>query len=158
MSSGKPAAINPIPDEYRGATPYLCIRDAAKAIDFYQRAFGAVERMRFAAPDGRIGHAELCIGEALFMLADEFPDMDFKSPTSFGGTSVNLHIYVADVDAFVARASAVGGSITRAPSDQFYGDRNAMFTDPFGHRWSFASRIEIVSAEEMQQRAAKLSG
>ena len=144
--------IEPIPDGMTGATPYICCADAARALAFYTAAFGAVETMRFAEPNGRIGHAEIKIGDALIMLSDESPEMDVKSPQTLGGTPTAIHLYVADVDAFVRRAVAAGATLTRPPSDQFYGDRNGQLRDPFGHRWSIASRVEEVSAEEMRRR------
>lgn len=147
-------AVKPIPDDYRGATPYLCVRNAASALDFYAKAFGAQETMRIAQPDGRIGHAEFRIGAAPIMLADEFPEMDFRSPQSLRGTPVNILVYVDDVDAFVARAQAAGAVVKRAVEDQFYGDRLGVLEDPFGHSWSFATRIEDVAPEEMRRRAA----
>jgi PhnB protein len=149
--------VNPIPEEYRGATPYLCVKEAARAIEFYKSAFGAREVMRMAQPDGRVGHAELRIGAAAIMLADEYPEMNFLSPPSIGGTPVNI-LYVEDVDSLVKRATADGGKLLRAVADQFYGDRVGVLEDPFGHRWSFATHIEDVSPEEMQKRAAAQHG
>jgi PhnB protein len=151
--------VNPIPEEYRGAaTPYLSVNGAASAIDFYKRAFGAREVMRMAQPDGKIGHAELRIGDAPFMLADEFPEMNFRSPQSIGGTPVNIMVYVNDVDALVNRAIAAGAKLLRPVADQFYGDRLGVLEDPFGHSWSFATHIEDVSPEEMHKRAAAQHG
>ena len=150
--------VKPIPDEYRGATPYLCVNGAARAIKFYQDAFGAKEGMRMPQPDGKIGHAEIRIGDAPIMLADEFPDMNFRSPQSLGGSPVNILVYVKDVDALVSRAVAAGAKLTRPVADQFYGDRLGVLEDPFGHSWSFATHIEDVSPEEMQLRAAKAHG
>ena len=147
-------AVKPIPDEYAAATPYLCIKDAAQAIEFYKKAFGATETMRMMQPDGRVGHAEVRIGRAVVMLADEFPEMDFRSPKTLGGTPVNILVYVENVDALVARAQAAGATIQRPVADQFYGDRVGVLLDPFGHSWSFATHIEDVSPEEMQKRAA----
>jgi PhnB protein len=146
----------PIPDDYRGATPYLCVNGAARALDFYKQAFGAREVMRMPHPDGRIGHAEIRIGDAPIMLADEFPEMDFRSPTSLGGTPVNLFIYVADVDRVVSQAESAGAKVTRPVADQFYGDRVGVLKDPFGHSWSFATHIEDVSPEELKRRAAEM--
>jgi PhnB protein len=151
---GMKANVKPIPDEYRGATPYLCVKDAARALDFYKEAFGAREAMRMAQPDGRIGHAEIRIGEAAIMLADEFPEMDFRSPRSLGGSPVNILVYVDDVDALVNRAQRAGAKVTRPVADQFYGDRLGVLEDPFGHSWSFATHVEDVSPEEMRKRAA----
>ena len=148
------AKVKSIPDEYRGATPYLCVKGAATAIDFYKNAFGAREVMRIAMDEGKIGHAELRVGDAPFMLADEFPEMNFRSPQSIGGTPVNALIYVDDVDALVKRAESAGAKVLRQPEDQFYGDRMATLEDPYGHSWSFATHIEDVSPDEMRKRAA----
>lgn len=148
-------AIQAIPEDYRGATPYLCVQGAARAIDFYIEAFGARESMRMPQPDGRIGHAEIRIGSAPIMLADEFPEIGFRSPKTFGGSLVNLLVYVEDVDALAARAEAAGATIKRPVADQFYGDRVVVLEDPFGHSWSFATHIEDVSPDEMRRRAAE---
>jgi len=147
------STVKAIPDGYQGATPYLCIRDAARAIEFYKQAFGATEGMRLVQPDGRVGHAEIRIGAAVIMLADEFPEMNVRSPQALGGSPVTIHIYVADVDAVAKRAVAAGTKVLRPVQDQFYGDRSVWFEDPFGHNWSFATHIEDVSPEEMQKRA-----
>jgi PhnB protein len=141
-----------IPDAYRTATPYLIVHDAAKAIEFYKVAFGAVELVRLADPTGKVMHAELRIGESPIMLADEFPDMGYRSPLSLGGSPVSLMIYVADVDALAARAIAAGAKETMPAADQFDGDRRGTLTDPFGHVWLFASRKENISKEEMRRR------
>ncbi len=146
----------PIPDGFESALPYLICKDAAKAIEFYKQAFGATELERIAMPDGRVGHAELKISHATIMLADEFPDMGTVSPQSLGGTTVRMMIYVANVDAFAARAAAVGAKVLAPPIDQFYGDRNCKLCDPFGHVWMFGSHQEDVSREEIQKRAAAL--
>ncbi|MDB4977099.1 MAG: Glyoxalase/bleomycin resistance protein/dioxygenase [Myxococcaceae bacterium] len=151
----KPA---PIPADRTYATPYLIVRDAAKALEFYQRAFRATETVRMAQPDGKIVHAELSIGKAQLMLADEFPGMGYVGPQTLGGTSVSMHIYVEDVDAFVKHAEAEGAKVLRPVSDQFYGDRMGALEDPFGHRWSFSSRIEELTHEQMQERAAQYKG
>ncbi len=148
------AKVKSIPDEYRGAMPYLCVKGAATAIDFYKNAFGAREVMRIAMDEGKIGHAELRVGDAPFMLADEFPVMNFRRPQSIGGTPVNVLIYVDDVDALVKRAESAGAKVLRQPEDQFYGDRMATLEDPYGHSWSFATHIEDVSPDEMRKRAA----
>ncbi len=142
----------PIPDGFQGATPYLCCRNAAAALDFYQRAFGATEIMRLAEPSGRIGHAEIKIGDAVVMISDEYEEMGVRSPQGLGGSPVGIHLYVDDVDAMAAQAVAAGATLDRPVADQFYGDRSAPLTDPFGHRWFLATHIEDVSAEEMQKR------
>ena len=147
-----------MPDNYPRVTPYLAIDGAGAAIEFYEKAFGATERMRLDAPGGKIGHAEIEIEGGLIMLADAHPEMNFRSPKTFGGSSVTIHIYVADVDALCARATAAGVTVVRPVADQFYGDRSCQLRDPFGHTWSFATHIEDVSPEEMQKRAAKLGG
>jgi len=140
--------VNPVPR----ATPYLCCKDAARAIEFYKQAFGATEAMRLSEPGGRIGHAEIRIGDAPIMLSDEYPEMDVRSPQSLGGSPVLIHLYVDDVDALASRAVAAGAKLLRPVADQFYGDRSGTLTDPFGHRWMIATRKEDVSAAEMQKR------
>ncbi|MBO0721331.1 MAG: VOC family protein [Blastocatellia bacterium] len=142
-----------IPDGFHGATPYLCIKDAAKALDFYKKAFGAQELMRMGGPDGKIGHAEIKIGEAVIMIADEFPDMGFLSPQTIGGSPVGMMVYVEDVDGFVNKATTAGAKILKPVADQFYGDRSGQLEDPFGHRWYIATHIEDVPPEEMKKRA-----
>jgi PhnB protein len=149
--------VKPIPERYRSATPYLCVKGAAKAIEFYKRAFGAVETMRIG-DDSTIGHAEITIGDAVIMLSDEYPDMGVRSPESIGGTPVAIHLYFEDVDAVAARAIAAGATVLRPVEDQFYGDRGGKLRDPFGHEWQIATHIEDVSPEEMKARAAKLYG
>lgn len=149
--------VNPVPDGYHTITPYLALRDAASAIEYYKKAFGAEELCRLPGPSGRIGHAELKIGDSVVMLADEFPEMGSRSPQSYGGTPVSLMVYVADVDAVVTRAVAAGAKITRPVADRFYGDRNGAIEDPFGHVWFVATHIEDVSQEEMARRAAKMA-
>ena len=141
-----------IPEGFRGATPYLCVAGAAAAIEFYGRAFGAVETLRLAEPGGRIGHAELRIGDAPIMLSDEYPEMGVRSPASLGGSPLTIHLYVADVDALFARATAAGATVAREVADQFYGDRTCTLLDPFGHRWMFATHREDVSPAEMERR------
>jgi PhnB protein len=146
----------PIPVGYEGATPYLYCRNAAGAIEFYKKAFGATEVMHMPMPDGKIGHAEIKIGGATIMLADEFPDHGVLGPQSIGGSPVTVLIYVTDVDALVARAVAAGVKVVNPLADQFYGDRNCKMTDPFGHSWMFATRKEDLSPEETQKRADAL--
>src|SRR5438552_914270 len=142
----------PIPPGFEGAVPYLCCTNAARAIEFYKKAFGATEVMRLAEPSGRIGHAEIKVGTALLMIADEYPEMDVRSPQSLGGSPVTIHLYVEDVDAVASRAVAAGAKLLRPVADQFYGDRSGRLSDPFGHRWMIATRKEDVSAAEMQKR------
>jgi PhnB protein len=150
--------VSPIPEGYPRVTPYLAVDDAAKAIDFYVAVLGAEERFRMGGPDGRIGHAELDIGDSVIMLADEFPDMGVVGPKTVGGTPVTMHMYVTDVDDTVARAIKAGAKEIRPVEDQFYGDRTGWIEDPFGHRWSIGTHIEDVSPEEMEKRAAEQGG
>jgi len=148
------AQVRPIPDGYHTIIPYLSIKGAAAAIEFYKEAFGATESMRLAQPDGRIGHAELQLGDSRIMLADEFPDLDFPSPLSLGGSPVHLHVYVPDVDAVVSRALAAGATLERPVEDQFYGDRTGTVADPYGHVWHVATHTEDVPPDELRRRAA----
>lgn len=152
-----PADVKPIPDGYEGITPYLICRNAEAAIDFYTRAFGAREIMRMGKP-GMVGHAEMKIGNATFMLADEFPDMDALSPQSVGGSPVSLYLYVEDVDAFTEKAIKEGLKVLKPVADQFYGDRSGHFEDPFGHKWGFATHTEDLTQEQMKERAARVHG
>jgi PhnB protein len=142
----------PIPDEYRAATPYMIVSDGAKAIEFYKSAFGATELVRLADDTGKVMHAELRIGNSPIMLADEFPEMGYRSPQSLGGSPVSILLYVADVDAQVTRAIAAGAKDTMPVADQFDGDRRGTLTDPFGHVWLVATRKEDISLEEMRRR------
>lgn len=146
--------VKPIPDGYHSLTAYLSIKGASDAIEFYKKAFGAKEVMRMAQPDGRIGHAELQIGDSKIMLADEHPEMDFRSPRALGGTPVMLHLYVEDVDTVVGRAVASGAKVLRPIADQFYGDRSGSIADPYGHVWHVATHKEDLSMEEIGKRAA----
>ena len=146
--------VKPIPDGYHALTPYLSIKGASDAIEFYKKAFGAKEVMRMAQPDGRIGHAELQIGDSKIMLADEHAEMDFRSPRALGGTPVMLHLYVDDVDTVVGRAVASGAKVLRPIADQFYGDRSGSVADPYGHVWHVATHTEDLSMEEIGKRAA----
>jgi PhnB protein len=148
--------VKPIPDGYPTVTPYLSISGAAAAIDFYMKVFGAKERMRMMQPDGRVGHAELQIGDSCVMLADEFPEMQFRSPRSIGGSPVTLHVYVEDVDGVVARAVEAGAKVLQPVKDQFYGDRSGTVIDPYGHVWNVATHTEDLSMEEIGRRAAAL--
>ena len=147
--------VKAIPAGYEGVTPYLICKNAEGAIDFYKRAFGAVELFRIGLP-GMVGHAELKIGNAIFMMADEHPQMGIHSPETVGGTPVHLLVYVADVDAFTEKAVDEGMEVLKPVEDQFYGDRSGQYKDPYGHIWSFATHIEDVSPEEMNSRAAAM--
>ena len=140
------------PDGYHTATPYLIINGAAAAIEFYKKAFGATELFRMDAPGGKIGHAEIKIGEGMVMLADESPEMGHKSPQTVGGTPVSLMFYVQDVDAQFAKALAAGGTVKHAIKDQFYGDRSGTLEDPSGHIWTVATHTEDVAPDEMDRR------
>jgi PhnB protein len=148
------ADVKPVPEGYHSLTPYLFIKGAADAIEFYKTVFGAKERMRMPGPDGRIMHAELQIGDSIIMLSDENPKMGANSPQSVGGASTGLNVYVADVDAVVAKAVELGAKLVRPVKDQFYGDRSGGIIDPFGHIWSVATHVEDVAPEEMQKRVA----
>ena len=145
-------AVKKIPDGYQAVTPYLVIKGASAAIDYYKKVFGATERMRMDGPGGTIGHAELVIGGATLMLADEHPDFGAVSPQTFGGSAMRLHLYVEDVDAFIQRAVAAGATLLRPARNEFYGDRVAMIADPFGYSWFIATRREEMSPDEMQRR------
>jgi PhnB protein len=146
-------AINAIPDGYRTATPYLIVKGAAEAIEFYRRAFGATEMLRMADPQGRVGHAEIKIGDSVIMLADEHPAMGYRSPRSLGGSSVSILLYLEAVDEVFERAVKAGAKARRAVADQFYGDRSGTLEDPFGHVWTIATHVEDVPPEEMKRRA-----
>ena len=152
------ADVKPIPDGYPRVTPYLITDGATDAVRFYAEVLGATERMRMPAPGGKVGHAELQIGDSLIMLADEFPDMGQLSPKSVGGTPVTISVYVEDVDAVWERAQQAGATVLQPPTDQFYGDRSAQFEDPFGHRWNIATHVEDVPPDEMARRASQMMG
>jgi PhnB protein len=149
--------VKPIPDGYQTVTPYLIVDGAARAIDFYTQVLGAKERMRMPSPDGRIGHAELQIGDSMIMLADEQKDMGYKGPRAFGGSPVSIMVYVPDVDAVVKNAVAAGARLTQPVEDKFYGDRMGCIEDPFGHSWYLGTHIEDVSPEEMEKRMAAMA-
>ena len=146
-------ATKPIPDGYRTATPYLIIKGAADAIEFYKRAFGATELLRMSDPHGRVGHAEIKIGDSVIMLADEHPAMGYRGPRSLGGSSVSILLYLEDVDTVFERAVKAGARAQRPVADQFYGDRSGTLEDPFGHVWTVATHVEDVPPEEMRRRA-----
>jgi PhnB protein len=146
-------AIKAIPDGYRTATPYLIVKGAAEAIEFYKRAFGATELFRMADAQGRIGHAEIKIGDSVIMLADEHPTMGYRGPRSLGGSSVSILLYVEGVDGVFERAVKAGAKAQRPVANQFYGDRSGTLEDPFGHVWTIATHVEDVPPDEMKRRA-----
>jgi len=146
-------AAKAIPDGYRTATPYLIVKGAADAIEFYKRAFGATEILRMADPQGRVGHAEIKIGDSVIMLADEHPAMGYRGPRSLGGSSVSILLYLEDVDGVFERALKAGAKAQRPVANQFYGDRSGTLEDPFGHVWTVATHVEDVAPEEMKRRA-----
>jgi PhnB protein len=153
------STVKPIPEGYHSITPYISIKGAARALDFYKRAFGAEELYRMEMPDGRIGHAELQIGDSRLMLADEIPEMPdivARSPETLQGTTFGLNIYLADVDTQFARAVAAGAKVKRPLQNQFYGDRSGTVEDPFGHVWTLATHVEDVSPEELKRRMAEM--
>jgi PhnB protein len=149
---------NPIPDTYRRITPCLTVQGAAKALEFYAEVFGAAERMRFPGSNGTIAHAEVQIGDSVVIVEDESPEQGTKAPPPGGiaGSPSSLFIYVEDVDAIIARAVELGATLQRPPQDQFYGDRDGHIVDPFGHRWTVATHVEDVEAQEMMRRMAEL--
>ncbi len=143
----------PVPEGFHTVTPSLIVRGAADAIEFYKKAFGAQELMRMAAPEGRIGHAELKIGDSIIFLADEFPNMGSKSPQTLGGSTGTLNIYVKDVDTTFQQAIAAGGKATMPVADMFWGDRYGTFVDPFGHSWGVGTHKEDLTPQEIEERA-----
>jgi PhnB protein len=149
-------ASKPIPDGYHSVTPYLVVKGASRAIDFYKQAFGATELMRMEGPGGSIGHAEIKIGNSPVMLADEHPDMGFRSPQTLGGAGVSLMVYVDDVDEVFPRAVSAGAKELRAVQNQFYGDRSGTLEDPFGHVWTVSTHVEDVPSDEMLRRSREL--
>jgi PhnB protein len=151
-----PKATSPIPDGFHAVSPYLTVRDAARAIEFYARAFGATERGRLTMPGGKVGHAEIAIGGSMVMLAEEFPEWGTVSPQTLNGTTAGLALYVADVDAAFARAIAAGATVKEPVADKFWGDRAGTLVDPFGHKWTLLTHIEDVPYPEMQRRMDKL--
>ncbi len=148
--------VKPVPEGYHTVTPYLIVSGGAKAIEFYKRALGATERLRLEGPDGKIGHAEIEIGDSVIMLADEFPEMGAKSPPSIGGTPVGICLYVENADARFEQAVKAGAKIERPLQNQFYGDRSGTVVDPFGHKWTIATHIEDVPPEEINRRMAAM--
>ncbi len=150
------STVAAVPAGYRTVTPYLVIKNAAEALEFYKRAFGAVESYRLMMPDGRLGHAEIRLGDSVLMLSDEFPEFGGKAPPTLGGSPVCIHLYVEDVDAFFRKAMAAGAKERKPVMDQFYGDRSGQLEDPFGHLWWVATHKEDVSSDEMQRRVQAL--
>ncbi len=149
--------VKPVPEGYHNVTPYLVIKGAAAAIDFYKRVFGAAEMFRMPMPDGRIGHAELKIGDSVVMLADESPEAEAISPKTLGGTTVGLMIYVDNADSVFNKAVSMGAKVKKPMADQFYGDRNGTLEDPWGHKWTISTHVEDVTPEEMNKRMAALT-
>ena len=150
------ATVKPIPDGYPRVIPYLSIEGASDAIAFYTDVLGATERVRMPGPDGKIGHAELTIGDSVIMLADYMPEMSAPTPKALGGSPVTVMVYVEDIDAIFDKAINAGATAIMKPEDQFYGDRAGAFEDPFGHRWHIASHVEDVTPEEMDKRMTKM--
>ena|SRR3990167_1029861 len=148
--------VRAIPEGYHSITPYLIVNNAAKAIEFYKQAFGAIELMRMGKPGEKIGHAELQIGDSKFMLADEFPEMDARSPEAFGGSPIGMHLYVKDVDTVSKKAIDAGATLIRPLENMFYGDRSCTLKDPYGHQWHVSTHIEDVSEDEIRRRAVAL--
>jgi PhnB protein len=144
---------NYIPEGYRAITPYLIVKGGVKAIEYYVKVFGAKELMRMDGPDGRVGHAELLIGDSHIMLADEHPEMNIRGPQSLGGSGVGILVYVPDVDRVFQQAVDAGAKVDREVKDQFYGDRSGNIVDPFGHKWTIATHVEDILPEEMKRRA-----
>jgi PhnB protein len=153
-----PPAVKPIPEGYHAITPYLVVKNGAQAIDFYKKIFGATEVMRMPMPDGRIGHAQLRIGDSHIMLADEFPERGNVGPQSLGNSTVGILVYVDDCDATYKKSIDAGATVLQPIQDQFYGDRSGTIQDPFGHKWTIATHKEDVTPEEMQKRMAAMKG
>ena len=149
-------SAKPIPAGHHTVAPYLAIKDAVKALEFYKKAFGATESYKLLMPDGRLGHAEIRLGDSLIMMADEFPEYGGKAPTTLGGSPVSIHLYVEDVDAFFKKALAAGAKERKPVMDQFYGDRSGQLEDPFGHLWWVATHKEDVAPDELEKRAAAM--
>lgn len=152
-NSVKPNPVQAIPHGYHSVQPYLHVREAAKAIEFYKVVFAATEMLRMPQPDGRVGHAEIRIGETIVMLSDEFPERDVHGPRHFGGSPITLMHYTEDCDATYKRAIAAGSKSLREPADQFYGDRMAGFEDPFGFQWYVATHIKDMTPAELEAAA-----
>lgn len=149
--------VKPIPDGYHSITPYLIINGASNAIEFYKKAFNAIEHLRIPGPDNKVGHAEISVGNSKIMMADESAAMNAFSPTTLGNSPVTLHFYTEDVDALFAQAVAAGAKVLRPVENMFYGDRAGSIEDPFGHKWYLSTHVEEVSEEELQKRMAALA-
>src|SRR5712692_3833711 len=149
-------SVRPVPEGHPTVSPYLIVNDGAAALDFYKKAFGATELMRHTDPNGKVGHAEITIGDSVIMLADEFPDFGARSPRAIGGSPVGIHLYVEGVDAVASQAIAAGAKVVRPVADQFYGDRNGTLEDPFGHIWHISTHVEDVPPEKLSRRVAAL--
>jgi PhnB protein len=154
-SKSRSRKVSFLPKGYHEVTPYMSIRGAAEAIDFYKKAFGAKEVMRMPGPKGKLGHAEIAIGASRIMLSDEYPEMSFIGPQSLGGSAVHIHVYVKDVDAMAKRAVAAGAQLVRPVEEQFYGDRTGSLKDPFGHVWHLATHVRDVPMAELKKRSAQ---
>jgi PhnB protein len=150
--------VSSVPPGYHSVTPYIIVDGAARALEWYVRALGARELMRISMPGGKLGHAEIEVGDSRIMLADEAPDHGAKAPGAFGGSPISLHLYVPDVDATMARAVAAGATVKSQPEDKFYGDRLGSLLDPFGHTWHVSTHIEDITVEEIERRVAAMSG
>lgn len=148
--------VKPIPDGYSTVTPYLYIKGAANAIDFYKKAFAATERFRMNGPNNTVGHAEIQIGDSTIMLADEFPNMGVKGPKTIGGSPVSIYLYVDDVDSVAQRAVKAGATLKQPVEDKFYGDRTGMLEDPYGHTWYVSTHVEDVPADELKRRVDEM--
>lgn len=148
----------PIPDDYPRLSPYLCVDDAAAAVEFYSNVFGFEERLRIPAPGGKVGHSELQLRSAVVMVSDEYPEMGVLGPKAIGGTAVTISLYVEDVDATFAAAVAAGAEVVEGVEDRFYGDRSGQISDPWGHRWSLATHLEDLTTDELLSRAEAMFG
>ena len=157
MATKKASSVPPVPEGHRSLAPYLCVRGASRAMDFYARAFGARELFHMAGPGNRIAHAEMQIGDSVLMLADENPKEGTKSPEAYGGAAASVFLYLPDVDAVFERATAAGAKVEMPPTDMFWGDRYGKLTDPFGHEWGIATHVEDVTPEETQKRLATMA-
>ena len=148
--------VPPVPAGHHTLAPYLCVRGAARAMDFYARAFGAQELFHMTGPGNRISHAEMQVGDSVLMLADESPEQGTRSPEAYGGSAAGVFLYLADVDSVFERAAAAGAKILAPPADMFWGDRYGKLLDPFGHEWGIATHIEDLTPEETQKRLAAM--